>query len=154
MTNGTAELTAHMEAMRERLDALLEHLSRIVLARNGAHIDRLQDAVRFFGQVAAGWMDLSPDALPLRGAGYGSTVVVEDLDSGVRETYTLLNGALLDFEAGHVSLASPIGQSLLGALPAKVVDVHTPHRHRRFRVLSVRTLQQRMDQELPTMPAA
>lgn len=73
------------------------------------------------------------------GARFGSTVVVEDVDLGGRETYTLMTGELLDIDAGQVSLASPIGRALLGARPGAEVSVSTPQRQRRLRVLSVRT---------------
>jgi transcription elongation factor GreA len=74
-------------------------------------------------------------------------VVVEDVDRAVRETYTLMTGALLDIDAGQVSLASPIGQALLGVDAGAVVTVQAPQRRRTLRVLSVCTLRDRLEQE-------
>jgi transcription elongation GreA/GreB family factor len=79
------------------------------------------------------------EAIPEDGAGFGSMVVVEDVDLGGRETYTLMTGEQLDIEAGQVSLASPIGRALLGARPGAVLSVTTPRRVRRLHVLSVGT---------------
>jgi transcription elongation factor GreA len=111
------------------------------------------DTVRFLGQIAAGWASAPPEAFPVRGAGYGSDVEVEDMDSGVRAKYTLMTGPLMDFDQGHVSLASPIGRALLGRRAGDIVTVKTPQRRRRFRIVGVRTLYERLADE-PPRPAA
>ncbi|MGH7443810.1 MAG: GreA/GreB family elongation factor, partial [Longimicrobiales bacterium] len=144
--------------LREEIGEALERLSRMLVQRvpdplqTDAHDDdgaagteHIQESVRFLGQIASGWQYLSEDALPEDTAGFGSTVNVEDVESGSRETYTLMTGALLDIDAGQVSLASPIGQALLGCEPGMVVTVDTPQRRRTLRVLSVRTLRDRLD---------
>jgi hypothetical protein len=145
----TATLHDEVAEVLERLSRLLvAHASRDVLAVEpgpaAPTIRAAQEDVRFFGQVAAAWADVPDGALPHTGAGFASAVVVEDLDQGVRETFTLMTGALLDIDDGQVSLASPIGQALLGAEEGDVVSVQTPHRLRRLRVVEVRTLQSRI----------
>ena len=111
----------------------------------------IKEAVRFLGQVASCWSLVAEDALPEHGAGFGSTVEVEDAAGGPREWYPLMTGALLDIDAGQVSLASPIGQALLGAVPGMMVSVTTPMRRRTLRVVSVRTLQDRLQQEFAAL---
>jgi hypothetical protein len=154
-------------SLREQVADALERLSRVLLeysretlpleGRSEAllptEIVRAQDTVRFLGQVVAGWGELPEEAIPEAGAGFGSVVVVEDVDRAVRETYTLMTGALLDIDAGQVSLASPIGQALLGAEAGAVVTVQAPQRRRTLRVLSVCTLRDRLEQEAATMIA-
>ncbi|MGH7465862.1 MAG: GreA/GreB family elongation factor, partial [Longimicrobiales bacterium] len=140
----TAALHDEVAEALERLSQLLvSHTSRDVMAvEPGPEEPTLaaaQEAVRFLGQVAAAWADVPDGALPATGAGFGSAVVVEDLDEGVRETFTLMTGAFLDIDGGQVSLASPIGQALLGAEAGDIVSVQTPHRLRRLRVIDVRT---------------
>lgn len=141
-------------SMRDEVGEVLERLSRVLMQRapdplgagtRGAAGDELREGVRFLGQIAAGWQHLSDDALPDDTAGFGSTVDVEDVDSGDRESYTLMTGALLDIDAGQVSLASPIGQALLGSEAGAVVTVEAPQRRRTLRVLSVLTLRDRLD---------
>lgn len=145
-----APTTALHAEVAEALERLSEHLlaRRDVLAAEpgptAPTIAAAEEAVRFFGQVAAAWADVPDDALPSRGAGFGSAVVVEDVNQGVRETFTLMTGALLDIDGGQVSLASPIGQALLGAEEGDIVSVQTPHRLRSLRVVEVRTLQNRI----------
>jgi hypothetical protein len=144
------------KALREDVSDALERLSQLLVtpttrgvtaadpAPAALGLKRVQETVRFLGQVVAAWGDIPDNAVPSRGAGFGSTVLVEDPDHGDRETFTLMAGALLDFDAGQVSLASPIGQALLGAVENEVVSVQTPQRLRRLRVLQVQTLQDRI----------
>lgn len=142
-------------SLRAEAAEALERLSRRLVTRplrpdgagnagTAADLTRVQDTVRLLGQVVAAWQDIPDNALPEDSAGFGSTVVVEDVDRGRRETYTLMTGALLDIDGGQVSLASPIGRALLGTAAGAVVNVDTPQRRRRLRVLSVTTLRDRL----------
>ncbi len=153
--------TAMMPPLREEVGEALDRLSRMLVQRvpdplqaegdaRAAPDDvaRVQDAVRFLGQVASGWQDVPEAALLDDAAGFGSTVEVEDVDTGERHAYTLMAGAMLDFDAGQVSLASPIGQALIGTRSGVVVRVDTPQRRRTLRVLSVLTLRERLQQEI------
>jgi transcription elongation GreA/GreB family factor len=159
-TSGMTGAVATPLRLRDEVDEALERLSQL-LVRHGRNtlkaaaddtgagpqaLARIQETVRFLGQVASGWQNLPDEALPGDGAGFGSTVVVDDLDLGGRETYTLMTGALLDIDAGQVSLASPIGRALLGTTPGAEVSVSTPQRQRRLRVISVCTLRDRLNQ--------
>jgi transcription elongation GreA/GreB family factor len=151
--------------LREQVAEKLERLSRLLMwharqpaateaapAIDQAEIARAQQMVRFLGQIAAGWPHLPSDALPAKGAGFGSTVVVEDVERAGAEKFTLMSSPILDLDAGHVSLASPIGQALLGARPGDMVVVDTPQRRRTVRVLGVRTLEERLRERVPGPP--
>jgi transcription elongation GreA/GreB family factor len=142
--------TGPAAALRADVAAALERLSQIVVTHPSP---ALQEAMRFIDQVAASWHDVSEDALPARGAGFGSAVQVEDMDLGGRETLTLMAGPLLDFDAGQVSLGSPMGHALLGCDANDVVTVRTPQRVRTLRVVAVRTLRDRLA-EHESVPAA
>ena len=142
--------------LREQVEAALERLSRLLFQHAGAsestaagELDRLQQLARFLGQVAAGWPNVPAEALRDDGAaGFGSTVTVVE-KSGERVSYTLMTGALVDIDAGQVSLASPIGHALIGARPGDVVEVELPQRRRKLRVVAVRTLRDRLNEDLP-----
>lgn len=132
-------LTAHMAEGPGSLISRERSSARDV---HGAELRRrVQERVRFLGQIAAGLAGMGADALPAEGAGFGSSVVVEDLDTSEMERYTLMAGAVLDLNAGQVSLVSPIGQALLGRRAGDVAIVTTPQRQRRLRVVSVVTIQ-------------
>lgn len=97
----------------------------------------LHERIRLLGQIAAGLALVDPAHLPPAGAGFGSTVIVCDLDTGEEATYRLMAGDHLDIAAGHVSLASPVGQALIGKMAGDIVVVETPHRKRRLELRSV-----------------
>ncbi|MGD2121737.1 MAG: GreA/GreB family elongation factor [Gemmatimonadota bacterium] len=82
--------------------------------------------------------------LPMDRVGFGSRVSVEDLE--VKETFdfTIVAGDFLDLDAGQVSLASPIGQGLLGARQDEEVTVFLPMGERRYRIRSLVTLPQQI----------
>jgi transcription elongation factor GreA len=75
--------------------------------------------------------------VPAAGAGadLGSRVVV-DVD-GTTDTYTLVGTAEADPSSGRLSVASPVGRALLGAVAGDEVAVATPRGAVTYRVVSV-----------------
>src|ERR1041384_1143733 len=57
---------------------------------------------------------IDPSQIPADRVVLGSRVVIEDQKAGGRETYFLVFGDAIEFEEGHVTMASPIGRALLG----------------------------------------
>jgi transcription elongation factor GreA len=72
--------------------------------------------------------------------GLGSKVVVEDVTTGDRETYTLVLAEMMDLDAGHISLASPLGRALKDRKPGEEVSLRLPTMLRKLRVLEVVTV--------------
>lgn len=72
--------------------------------------------------------------------GYGSIVTVQDVEGGWEATHIVMSGSAMDFDAGHISLESPLGQALLGRKPGEVVVVAKPSGSARIRLLKVVTL--------------
>ena len=77
--------------------------------------------------------------------GFGSTVTIHDIDMGEDFTFTITAGDFIDLDAGQVSLASPIGQGLLGAGEGEEVTVKLPAGERKYRVLELSTLPQQLE---------
>lgn len=82
--------------------------------------------------------------LPPDRVGFGSKVSVEDLEAKETYDFTIVAGDFLDLDAGQVSLASPIGQGLLGARQDEEVTVALPMGERRYRIRSLLTLPQQL----------
>lgn len=78
--------------------------------------------------------------------GYGSRVELEELDGGSVTMHHLMSSDAMDLEAGHVSIESPLGQALLGRAAGDVVEVETPRGTRTFRIRSVLTLPELLDE--------
>jgi len=70
-------------------------------------------------------------------AGFGSTVEVEDAQSGRRSTYTLVSARDAAPAEGRLSFDSPVGVALRGRRPGEVAEVETPRGARRLKVVSV-----------------
>jgi len=82
--------------------------------------------------------------LPLDRVGFGSKVTVKDLELGEDFDFTIVAGDFVDFDAGQISFASPIGQGLLGARKDEEVQVSLPAGERRYKVLDLRTLPEQL----------
>jgi transcription elongation factor GreA len=67
----------------------------------------------------------------------GERVRVRDLASGERLDFELVGPLEADAPAGRVSVASPLGQAVVGLRRGEVVDVQVPRGRRRFEVLAV-----------------
>jgi len=70
----------------------------------------------------------------------GSKVVVEDQKTKQRETYYLVFGDALEFQEGHVTMASPIGRALLGQGVGDVAFLRLPSMVRQLKVVELKTL--------------
>ena len=86
-------------------------------------------------------IDLSK--IPADTVGLGSTVVLEDLDTGNEITYHLVTSEESDVPAGRISTSSPIGRSLLGKRDGDIAEVRTPRGRKEFEILSLATIHAR-----------
>ena len=102
---------------------------RLVQARLGQLGERL-------GKLSS--IDLTQ--IPADKVGLGSKVVVQDEKTGGRETYYLVFGDALEFEEGHVTMASPIGRALLGKAVGEVAYLKLPTMVRQLKVVELRTI--------------
>lgn len=89
--------------------------------------------------------ELDLDTIPEDRVGFGSKVKVRDQDDGSEETYTLAMGDFIDFEAGEISMDSPIGKALLGSQEGDEVTAVTPGGELHYEVLEVTTMHEMMD---------
>ena len=69
--------------------------------------------------------------------GFGSTVEVEDPESGRRSTYTLVSASEASPSEGRIGFDSPVAAALRDHRPGDVAVVATPRGERRLKVLSV-----------------
>jgi transcription elongation factor GreA len=77
--------------------------------------------------------------------GFGSRVTVLDVANDEKYDFTITAGDFIDLDAGQVSLASPIGQGLLGAGEGEEVTVKLPVGDRQYKVLKLKTLPQQLE---------
>lgn len=77
--------------------------------------------------------------------GFGSRVTVLDVANDEEYTFVITAGDFIDLDAGQVSLASPIGQGLLGAGEGQEVTIKLPVGDRQYKVLQLKTLPQQLE---------
>lgn len=108
-----------------------------------AALERQQFVQARLGQLRQRLSKLSsidPTQIPRDKAGLGSKVIVEDQKTGRRETYYLVFGDALEFQEGHVTMASPIGRALLGQGVGDVAYLKLPSMVRQLKVVELKTL--------------
>lgn len=69
---------------------------------------------------------------------FGSTVTLEDLESGEQVTYQIVGVDEADLKASKVSITSPIARALIGKYSGDAVEVQAPSGIREYEVLEVR----------------
>ena len=71
---------------------------------------------------------------------FGSTVDLEDEDSGAKATYQIVGDDEADLKLGLVSISSPIARALIGKEPGDVAEVQAPGGLRHYEIVDVRYL--------------
>jgi transcription elongation factor GreA len=102
---------------------------------------RLNQLTRRLGELSK--IDITE--VPSDRIGFGSRVTVLDLRTKEEETYTLVFGDYIDIDSGQISVASPLGQTLMGKKPGDKVSLTLPRGERKLQVRSMVTLPQMVD---------
>src|SRR5215207_4320368 len=79
---------------------------------------------------------------PTDRVGLGSRVTVLDLDTNDTDVYMVVLAEMMDIDAGHISLASPLGRALSGKKVGEEVSLRLPAANRRLRITGLLTVHQ------------
>lgn len=150
-----AKLTQEVEQLNYELNVVLPEALRKALQQgdlreNGdyhAALERQQFVHARLSHLRARLAKLSQidlSKVPADRVGLGSRVEVEDLETGERETYELVIPDAMDMDAGHVSVASPLGRGLLDRRAGETVTIRLPAGTRRLRIVTLVTLHQQV----------
>lgn len=71
---------------------------------------------------------------------FGSTVDLEDEESGTRVTYQIVGDDEADLKLGLVSISSPIARALIGKGEGDIAEVRAPGGVRSYEIVQVRYL--------------
>lgn len=72
--------------------------------------------------------------------GLGSKVTVTDLDTDETETFQLVLAEMMDIDAGHISLMSPLGRALMDKKVGDEVQLRLPTMSRRLKLIELITV--------------
>jgi len=78
--------------------------------------------------------------LPRDRVGYGSTVLVYEVDTGDEMTYKLVMAEDADIAQNKISTSSPVGRGLMGRSEGDEVEISTPAGKRRFEIVKLTTI--------------
>ena len=108
-----------------------------------AALERQQFVQARLGQLTHRMQQLSQLATteaPRDRVGLGSTVSVVDLETDEQETYVLVLSEMMDFDAGHISLQSPLGLALRDRRVGDEVKLRLPTIVRKLKVVEIITV--------------
>lgn len=69
--------------------------------------------------------------------GFGSKVLIEDCDSEKQRWVTLVGEPEADISIGCVSITSPLGEALLGAVQGDVIDLVVPKGTTQYEIIQI-----------------
>ena len=145
-----------MEELAHELNVLLpERIEKAVelgdLRENAEYksaLERQQFVQIRIGHLTQRLSELSKidvSAMPVDRVGFGSRVEIHDLAIDEISNVTVVAGDFIDLDGEQVSMASPIGQGLLGARKGEEVTIQLPVGERRFKVLDLVTLPEQLE---------
>lgn len=102
---------------------------------------RLNHLTRRMGELSK--IDLTE--IPADRIGFGSRVTVTDMRTREEETYTLVFGDYIDLDSNQISIASPLGQTLMGKKKGEKVSLQLPRGERKLHIREIVTLPQMVD---------
>lgn len=155
MSDPLAKIRAKLQ---QELDALEHELNvdlpkEIAVAR--AHGDLSENAEYKYAKERQGYVNakignlkkrmgdlgmLNLTNIPKDRAGYGSRLVVNDLQRGLEVEYKLVSSEEADVEKGLISTTSPIGRALLNKKVGDEVLVATPAGQKEFEIVRLVTI--------------
>ena len=146
------------QKLQQEIDALEHELSvelpkEIAVAR--AHGDLSENAEYKFAKERQGYVNaklgqlkkrmgdlgmLNLSNIPRDRSGYGSRIVVLDMQRNLEVEYKLVSSEEADAEKGLISTTSPIGRALLNRKVGDEVQVATPNGKKEFEVVRLVTV--------------
>lgn len=102
---------------------------------------RLNQLTKRMGELSK--IDVSE--IPADRIGFGSRVTVVDLRTREEETYSLVFGDYIDIDSGQISVASPLGQALMGKKTGDTVSLQLPRGERKLKVKDFTSLPMMVD---------
>lgn len=118
--------------IRENVEynALMEKQAILKMA-----INKLEDEIKKAEVV-------NPAMVSTETVNVGANVLVEEVESGERNMYTLLGPWDADYEKKILSYRSPIGMALLGKKPGDLIDLRIGDEARKLKILSIEKYRQ------------
>ncbi len=145
--NGKRKIEEELEHLRStEMPALSERIRQARALGDLSENFDYQDSKRQQGFIAGRIADLNAmlerariveESIGGDSVGLGSTVSLRDLDYDDTLSYTLVDPIFADPSNDKISLSSPVGKALMGAVVGQVIEVTTPGGNARYEVLAI-----------------
>ena len=80
---------------------------------------------------------INPDNLPRDRAVFGTTVLLENIDTGEEVEYQLVGPDESDINKGRISISSPLGKAILGKKPGDELTLEVPGGRRIYEFVEI-----------------
>jgi transcription elongation factor GreA len=80
---------------------------------------------------------IETDARPTDRAVFGSTVTLENVETGESVVYQLVGPDESDIENGRISITSPLGRAIIGKKPFDELNLQVPGGNRSYEVVEI-----------------
>jgi transcription elongation factor GreA len=135
-SQGYADLKAELTTLKNERPRIVEELQKAASDKDFRENAPLEAAREYQGQLEARIRKLESTLKMAilvdeqqadgREITFGDTVVLRDLASGEQASYTLVDASEANPIEGKISVASPMGQALLGQMKGQNVEVKAP----------------------------
>ncbi|HEC62959.1 MAG TPA: transcription elongation factor GreA [Candidatus Acetothermia bacterium] len=121
------EAKVHGGDLRENKEYLYLKEEQEFIEREVRRLRELLDNARIISQE-----EISSDQV-----GIGTRVILEDVDSGEFDTYTLVSPVEVDLLQNRIGIDSPVGEALMGHSKGETILVEAPAGKIRYRILGL-----------------
>lgn len=80
---------------------------------------------------------IDPQTLPKDRVVFGSSVMLENIETGENVTYQLVGPDESNIEKGRISVSSPLGKAIIGKVPGDEIIIEVPGGQRSFEILEI-----------------
>jgi transcription elongation factor GreA len=80
---------------------------------------------------------IDPDTAAKDRAMFGTTVLLENMDTGEEVTYQLVGPDESDIDKGLISITSPLGKAILGKTPGEEITLQAPGGQRKYELVEI-----------------
>ena len=105
-------------------------------ARIAGHVAGQDQHAARQAKLRAQLVDLAK--VPKDMVGFGSTVVVRDLDFGDEEVYVLVGAGEEDYDVGKINVTSPLAQGFMQKKVGDKVEIPVPAGTMKFEIIEIR----------------
>jgi len=99
--------------------------------------DFIDSRLEELGKILAHAQIVDPSTIIHDSVSFGSTVVLEDIDSQIEVKYTIVGGVEANPDRGLISFNSPFARQILGKEEGDEVSVRTPGGKKEYEIISI-----------------